>query len=57
LPLLRAIDARVSAIIESVWKREVEFNTLAVLRKTLPSKLISGEVRVKGAERFIGRTM
>lgn len=57
MPLLRAIDARVSAIIESVWKREVEFNTLAVLRKTLPSKLISGEVRVKGAERFIGRTM
>jgi len=46
-----------SAIIESHWKREVESRTLAVVADTLPPKLVSGELQVKGAERFIGRAV
>ena len=51
--LLDAIDAQMLPIVESLWKREVESRTLATLRDTLLPKLISGELRVKDAERFI----
>ena len=40
-------------MIESLWKREVESRTLAALRDALLPKLISGELRVNYAERFI----
>jgi type I restriction enzyme S subunit len=53
--LLVAMDAWISPIIESLWKRAVESRTLAALRDTLLPKLISGELRVDDAEKFIER--
>ena len=53
--LLRAMDAVVAPIVESVWHREVQSRTLAALRDTLLPKLISGELRLKDAERFAAR--
>jgi type I restriction enzyme S subunit len=51
--LLRALDAVVAPIIENTWHRAVQSRTLAALRDALLPKLISGELRVKDAERFI----
>lgn len=53
-PLLHAIDSHLSPIVESLWKREAISRTLAALRDTLLPKLISGELRVKDAERLVG---
>lgn len=53
--LLRAMDAVIGPLIESAWRRCVQSRTLATLRDTLLPKLISGEVRVRDAERFLGR--
>ncbi|MBM3744682.1 MAG: restriction endonuclease subunit S [Acidobacteria bacterium] len=55
--LLRAMDRAISPIIESTWRRAVHSRTLAALRDTLLPKLISGELRVKDAEEFIGRVV
>ena len=55
--LLDAIDKHVSPLVESLWKRAVESRTLAALRDALLPKLISGELRVKDAEKFIGRAV
>jgi type I restriction enzyme S subunit len=51
----REIDQHVSPLFESLWKRPVESRTLAALRDALLPKLISGALRVKDAERFVGR--
>ena len=51
--LLRAIDAVFAPIVESIWRRAVESRTLAALRDALLPKLISGELRVKDAKRFL----
>ncbi len=53
--LLRAMDAIIQPIVESTWRREVRSRNFAALRDTLLPKLISGEWRVKDAERFIER--
>ena len=42
-------------LLKQIWMRESESRTLAVLRDTLLPKLISGDLSVKDAERFIGR--
>jgi type I restriction enzyme S subunit len=42
---------------ERMAENERESRILAALRDTLLPKLISGELRVKDAERFIGRTV
>ncbi|GIW56950.1 MAG: hypothetical protein KatS3mg082_3354 [Nitrospiraceae bacterium] len=55
LQLLRAMNQHMEPMIESLWKRKVECRTLAALRDALLPKLISGELRVKDAERFIER--
>jgi len=51
--LLRAINPVLEPIVESIWRREVQSRTLAALRDTLLPKLISGELRVKDARRFM----
>jgi type I restriction enzyme S subunit len=47
--------------LEPFWQRQAmnnkEVRTLATLHDTLLPKLISGELRVKDAERFLGRTV
>ena len=53
-PLLRSASVLFEPMVESIWKRNVESQTLAVLRDTLLSKFISGELRVKDAETVIG---
>ncbi len=52
-PLLYAADAKLSPILESVWKRNVQSRTLASLRDTLLPKLLSGEIALPAAEAFV----
>ncbi len=53
--LLEAMSEQLDPLIESLWKRERESRTLAALRDALLPRLISGELRIEDAERFIGR--
>ena len=53
--LLRAMDPVIGPIIESTWRRAVQSRALADIRDSLLPKLISGELRVKDAERFVAR--
>jgi len=52
-PLLNVMNRYISPIFEGVWKHRLESHTLAALRDALLPKLISGELRVKDAERFL----
>ena len=52
-PLLHAMNAVAEPIIEATWRLAVQSRTLAALRDALLPKLISGELRVKEAERFL----
>lgn len=47
------MDGVLAPIVGSTWRRAVEGRTLADLRDTLLPKLISGELRVKDAEKFV----
>jgi type I restriction enzyme S subunit len=51
--LVLAYEARVSPLDDRIEVSEIESRTLAALRDTLLPKLISGELRVKEAERFV----
>lgn len=53
--LLRAINGQLAPIVELLWKREAESRSLAALRDTLLPKLISGELRLKDAEKIVER--
>jgi len=48
-----AMDKSFQPLLESTWQRAVQSRTLTALRDTLLPKLISGELRVKDAERFL----
>jgi len=50
---LQAMNAVIEPIIENTWRRAVQSRTLAALRDALLPKLISGELRVKDAEKFL----
>lgn len=52
-PLVEAFDAIAAALLERTLASRREADTLATLRDTLLPKLISGELRVKDAERFL----
>jgi type I restriction enzyme S subunit len=54
-PLLGAMDTYILPIFEASWKRCLESRTLVTVRDALLPKLISGELRVKDAEKFIER--
>jgi type I restriction enzyme S subunit len=56
-PMPRAIDDHFSPIVESIWRHKVQSRTLAALRDALLPKLISGELRVKDAERLASRAL
>jgi len=51
--LLRAMDSVIRPNLESTWRRRVQSRTLAALRDTLLPKLISGEIRVREAEKAV----
>ena len=48
--LVRALDAVIAPLVESLWRRSVESRSLATLRDSLLPKLISGELRLKNVE-------
>ena len=52
--VLRAFEQQVSPIFQRILKSIEECVSLAALRDTLLPKLISGELRVQDAQRFIG---
>ncbi|HOZ22764.1 MAG TPA: restriction endonuclease subunit S, partial [bacterium] len=51
--VLNEVNTYLSSSFEMFWKREIESRTLASLRDTLLPKLISGQIRIKDAERFL----
>jgi hypothetical protein len=51
--LLDAMNRSLSPLLEGQWRRWVESRTLGKVRDTLLPKLMSGELRVKDAERFV----
>lgn len=53
-PIPGAMGEFVSPMFESLWKRDVESRTAGIVRDTLLPKLISGELRIKDAGKFIG---
>jgi type I restriction enzyme S subunit len=53
--LLHYLDLRIAPLVDGLWRRSVQSRTLAALRDTLLPKLISGELRVKDAKKFIER--
>jgi type I restriction enzyme S subunit len=55
--LLKRFTSVAKPIMAKIASNERESRTLATLRDTLLPKLISGELRVKDAERFIGRVI
>lgn len=54
-PLLAQFEGITSALLRRVGSMVNESRTLAALRDALLPKLISGELRVKDAERFLAR--
>jgi len=53
--LLDAFDKRIKPFFERINHNNGESHTLAALRDALLPKLLSGEIRVKDAERIAGR--
>ena len=53
LDLLSVIDRYIFSFFEASWKQNLESRALAGLRDALLPKLISGEMRVRDAERFL----
>ena len=56
-PVMEAFDRLSRPLYRKVVEQERESRTLATLRDALLPKLISGELRVKDAEKFIGRAV
>ena len=54
-PVLSAFEERIAPHFERVLSGVEESRTLAALRDALLPKLISGELRVKDAERLVAR--
>jgi len=54
--LLARADQIIGPMIDAAVSRSLECRQLALLRDTLLSRLISGELRVPAAERIVGRT-
>ena len=52
-PVIRAMDLVIEPVFERAWRLMVESRTLAALRDTLLPKLISGELRIRDAERLL----
>jgi type I restriction enzyme S subunit len=51
--VVKTFDAFVILIYKKIFENEQEIRTLAAIRDTLLPKLLSGEIRVKDAERFV----
>jgi type I restriction enzyme S subunit len=53
--VVTALGATFEPLVKRQIEAELQSNTLATLRDTLLPKLISGELRLKDAERFLAR--
>lgn len=53
-PVIRAFDSISAAIFKSLKAHDDESNTLAALRNLLLPKLMTGEIRIKNAEKLFG---
>jgi type I restriction enzyme, S subunit len=56
-PILMLIDTHLSPLIESLWRRQSESRTLATIRDSLLSRLVSGEMRVQDADQLIDEVL
>jgi type I restriction enzyme S subunit len=54
---LRELSCRLDELIDLRAQRELESRTLAALRDALLPKLLSGELAIRDAERFVGRAV
>lgn len=57
LDLVQLFDHLCAPVDGQIEACEAESRTLAALRDTLLPKLISGELRIKDAERFVGKVV
>lgn len=57
MTLIAAFEDIVRPFLERASRNREESKTLAALRDTLLPKLLSGELRIKDAERFVGRQL
>ena len=55
--VLCAADQVISPVLDQMLQQRAESRTLAALRGAQLPMLISGELRVKDAERFVGRAV
>ncbi len=55
--LIQTFNLLVASMLSRIEESEIENESLAALRDTLLPKLISGELRVKDAERIVGRAL
>lgn len=55
--LLNAFETRIAPLFQKVLNNVWSSHTLSALRNTLLPELIAGELRVKDAERFVGRAV
>ena len=55
--VLHKADQIISPVLDQMVQLRVESRTLGTLRDALLPKLISGELRVKDAKRFVGRVV
>ena len=51
--VLSALDPAIGPLVESIWRRDVQSRTLAAIRDALLPNLISGEIRLGDAERWL----
>jgi type I restriction enzyme S subunit len=52
--MVRAMDSVLGPIVESTWRRALQSRDVAAVRDSLLPKLISGDLRFEGEERFSG---
>ena len=52
--MVRAMDSVIGPIVESTWRRALQSRDVAAVRDSLLPKLISGDLRFEGEERFSG---
>ncbi|MBI2528709.1 MAG: restriction endonuclease subunit S [Candidatus Rokubacteria bacterium] len=54
-PIVRAFEEMVDPLLELAWRNNEESRALTALRDTLLPKLLSGEIRVREAEKLVER--
>lgn len=51
--VLQVLDNTIAPMVAVLWQRQVESRTLATLRDALLPKLLTGEMKIKNAEKFV----